>query len=1191
MKKSTSILKAETGAQAGYAWLRSPRFAAAVVFVIFALWVVPKPRGRVIPVDGVGRWADLNATPQRRVVWRSADELSSVLPMNIADASMITPRIADGGTTLYFALRSGSGQADIYRSRLVHGKWQAGNPVAALNSTADDVGAIPSADGRTLFLYSNRAGGTGGFDIYVSEWRDEEWTVPVNAGRPVNSSADEYDPAISPDGQTLYFASNRVEQSSGSGESSGEWSGTLRQRKSNTFDIYAAVRNSIDSSWESVDAVDTINRTDSNEGAPFVSSNGTFLYFASDRPVRGGENQNLDLFRSNITGAALTPPENLGPGINTPDHETEPALSPEGFTLVFSAHRNGSERLLLSRAEEVMVESGWDTSNLRSLSAFWPHGVLTTLLVLMLVAVLFATRERFVQAAGATRFFAGSVMIHVLLLFVLAVWNLPKVIDVITSKTFDAEASTQLFDDNQHQSHEDGRAAYEKLADLQSLQNMPQPDVVRLETEAFSVPERTDSPLPTIPLDVARTMSPRQLLFVPSNRAQPQQRPAKSTLMPALPRPTPVTALAVPDLQKTSVVPEPVKRPGERPVATQIDMPRTILLVQPVRFDIENPTAETVRPTASVNVAPPAVRIGAEQQAAALPSNPLEMRVAPIPDDPDVLKLAEAIVLAAAPVEATDSVSDEPTPLIEIAKVNARAPTPVPFATSGQRSQRREPQPFVDQNAAISNIENRPADPAKMPKVPPRETAPSPVQDEFAGIAELEPEEVALPQNDASESAESKDLSDESLLLVIDRAAVTGPAPLTPQEMSGPSSRIRERIVVGALSVKRNNAPPAFHKLASQLDRPFARASAVSLAADSVGLRSMFTLRQGDTRKQFIELFGGTEESERAVNRGLLWLVQHQNSDGSWSLNRFHENCDGKHPVCNGQGAEVSNTAATGLALLPLLAAGNTHVDGEYAKVVATGLQWLIDHQKPDGELLGPGDKQKMYSQGIAAIALCEAFGMTQHPDFREPAQRSLQYIINAQNKTTGGWRYNPGEAGDTSVVGWQMMALKSGEMAGLDVPIETHAGIRRWLKSVEGNMPVGGQFGYTNRTVSPAMSAEGLLCLQFLGTGRNEAAMRAGADYLLTQLPDVKQGRTSYYWYYGTQVMYHMQGNYWQEWNTALRDMVVNTQIRDGHMAGTWNPVDNWEKRGGRLYSTSMKLLLLEIYYRHLPLYEQLDD
>ncbi|HIF00269.1 MAG TPA: hypothetical protein EYQ63_25505 [Fuerstia sp.] len=1195
MKKNTSISTTETAAQTGYAWLRSPKFAVVVILMVFTVWVVPKPRDDVVSVGGAGHWADLSTMQQRRIVWRPADELSSVVPTDITDASLISPRFADGGTTLYFALRSRRSQSDIYRSRLIHGKWQPGEPVAALNSSADDVGAIPSADGRQLFLYSDRAGGTGGFDIYVSEWHEGAWTTPVNAGRPVNSSADEYDPAISPDGQTLYFASNRIKEINNSRNSNespqDEWSGTLRLRKSNTFDMYAAVRNNGASTWESVNAIDAINRPDSNEGAPFVSSSGSFLYFASDRPVRGGENPNLDLFRSNIAGATPTPPENLGPGINTPAHESEPALSPEGFTLVFSAHRNGSERLLLSRADEVRIESGWDTSNLRAVSAIWPYGVAITLLVLMLAAILFSTRRRFVQAAGATRFFAGSVMIHVLLLFVLAVWNLPKVIDVITSKTFDAEASTQLFDDNQHQSHEDGRAAYEKLADLQSLEDLPQPEVTRQETETFSVPERTDSPLPTISLDVARTLSPRQLLFVPSNRAQPQRPATKSAPMPSLSRPTPVNAFDVPELQNTSVVLEPVRRPADRPVATQIDMPRTILLVQPVRFDVENPTAVTVRPKASISVAPPAIRIGVEQEAAALPLNPLEMRVAPIPDNPDAAKLAESVVLPAAPVETTERVADEPIPLIEIARVAARVPSPVPFATSGQRSQRREPQPFVDQNAPISNIENRPADPAKMPAVPPREIAPSPVPHDHADIAQLETEKYTLPGSDAPDAAESKDLSDDTVMLVIERSELSAPVPLTPQKMTGPSSRIKERIVVGTLSLERNNAPPAFHKLASQLNRPFAKASAVSLAADSVGLRSMFTLRQGDTRKQYIELFGGTEASEKAVNRGLLWLVQHQNTDGSWSLNRFQENCNGKHPTCNGQGAEASNTAATGLALLPLLAAGNTHVDGAYAKVVATGLQWLIDHQKPDGELLGPGDKQKMYSQGIAAIAMCEAFGMTQHPDFREPAQRSLQYIVNAQNKKTGGWRYNPGEAGDTSVVGWQMMALKSGEMAGLDVPIETHEGIRRWLKSVEGNQPVGGQFGYTNRRVSPAMSAEGLLCLQFLGTGRNDPAMRAGADYLLTQLPEVKQARTSYYWYYGTQVMYHMQGSYWQEWNAALRDMVVDTQIKNGHMAGTWDPVDNWEKRGGRLYSTSMKLLLLEIYYRHLPLYEQLDD
>jgi hypothetical protein len=122
-------------------------------------------------------------------------------------------------------------------------------------------------------------------------------------------------------------------------------------------------------------------------------------------------------------------------------------------------------------------------------------------------------------------------------------------------------------------------------------------------------------------------------------------------------------------------------------------------------------------------------------------------------------------------------------------------------------------------------------------------------------------------------------------------------------------------------------------------------------------------------------------------------------------------------------------------------------------------------------------------------------------------------------------------------------------------------------------------------------MSAEGLLSLQFLRTDRNSPRMRNGADFLLGQLPEVKQSRSSYYWYYGTQVMYHMQGKYWDAWNENLRDILVETQLKSGQHAGTWHPRDSYEKRGGRVYATSLKLLMLEVYYRHLPLYEQLEN
>ena len=174
-------------------------------------------------------------------------------------------------------------------------------------------------------------------------------------------------------------------------------------------------------------------------------------------------------------------------------------------------------------------------------------------------------------------------------------------------------------------------------------------------------------------------------------------------------------------------------------------------------------------------------------------------------------------------------------------------------------------------------------------------------------------------------------------------------------------------------------------------------------------------------------------------------------------------------------------------------------------------------------------------------------------------------------------------------MVGWQLMALKSGEMAGLTVPPQAFEGVKKWLASVEGNKPVGGQFGYQSPTPTPAMTAQGLLCLQFLGVRRDDPRMKAGTDYLLQHLPRA-DGDTSYYWYNANQVMYHMQGKHWKAWNDKLRDLLVSAQVKEGTAAGSWKPADSREKPGGRLYATALRLLMLEVYYRHLPLYQQLD-
>jgi hypothetical protein len=399
--------------------------------------------------------------------------------------------------------------------------------------------------------------------------------------------------------------------------------------------------------------------------------------------------------------------------------------------------------------------------------------------------------------------------------------------------------------------------------------------------------------------------------------------------------------------------------------------------------------------------------------------------------------------------------------------------------------------------------------------------------------------------------------------------------------MHNPDNR---RLVIGSLEREAISIPPSFSPITSRIARRTARAPSTLYAEDSIGLATMMRLRQvnEEEKRDLVEAFGGDEDTLTAVRSGLGWIVKQQHSDGRWRLDKFADN------KSKGHGKAKSDTAATALALLPLLGDGNTHNNGDYRAEVRKGLRWLIDHQKEDGDLYTGGtNNAHMYSHGMAAIALCEVYGMSRDPELREPAQRAIDFIVAAQHKE-GGWRYSPGQAGDTSVLGWQVMALKSAQMAELDVPPETLDKAQKWLQRVQHSR---GEFKYQRSSHgSPAMTAEGLLCHQYLGASRSDARLQAGADFLLKHVPKDRRD-TSYCWYYGTQVMYHMQGQYWQEWNAAMKETLLSTQHQSGNHTGSWDPQDKYEDSGGRLYSTALRVLMLEVYYRHLPLYQVLEQ
>ncbi len=340
--------------------------------------------------------------------------------------------------------------------------------------------------------------------------------------------------------------------------------------------------------------------------------------------------------------------------------------------------------------------------------------------------------------------------------------------------------------------------------------------------------------------------------------------------------------------------------------------------------------------------------------------------------------------------------------------------------------------------------------------------------------------------------------------------------------------------------------------------------------------------------------------TEEAIERGLAYLAGTQNDDGSWSL--------------QGHGEDVllhSDSAATGLCLLAFQGAGYTHRQHQYADTVSRGLQFLLQNQRTNGDLFRRENQVSnrnvaFYSHGIAALALCEAYGMTQDPELKEPAQLALTYIVDTQHYQRGGWRYTPQISSDTSVSGWMMMSLKSGELSGLEVPPDTYAGIDKWLEMAQSpERP--DRYRYNpfapdtptqrhGRIPTPTMTAVGMLMRMYSGWRRDKDEMKSAADYLLQFPPQMGTAqspqRDAYYWYYATQVMFHMGGDHWQRWNQYLNPLLLQSQIRSGPQMGSWDPLspvpDRWSPHAGRLYVTTMNLLNLEVFYRHLPIYEE---
>lgn len=350
---------------------------------------------------------------------------------------------------------------------------------------------------------------------------------------------------------------------------------------------------------------------------------------------------------------------------------------------------------------------------------------------------------------------------------------------------------------------------------------------------------------------------------------------------------------------------------------------------------------------------------------------------------------------------------------------------------------------------------------------------------------------------------------------------------------------------------------------------------------------AIYRLRVAPDRSRVAQAHGATPQTEEAVKAALAWLAKSQSADGHWDA-RAHG--AGRELLVAGRDRQSAGTRAdtgvTGLALLAFLASGHTHQDGLYQDNVRRGLEYLIRMQGADGNLGANADTYAfMYCHAMAACALSEAYGMSGDPGLKRPVDRAVGYTLAAQDPTAGGWRYRPRDPGDTSQLGWQLMVLRSAELAGLPIPEKARRGAKKYLDEASSGQ-YGGLAAYRPvESPSRSMTAEALVCRTFLGMTPGNPAAKEAADYLMGELPG-DGPKNLYYWYYGTLGMYYLQGTHWHRWNAALQRTLTASQRKTGPQAGSWDPDTVWGGYGGRVYSTAMATLSLEVYYRFLPIY-----
>ena len=266
----------------------------------------------------------------------------------------------------------------------------------------------------------------------------------------------------------------------------------------------------------------------------------------------------------------------------------------------------------------------------------------------------------------------------------------------------------------------------------------------------------------------------------------------------------------------------------------------------------------------------------------------------------------------------------------------------------------------------------------------------------------------------------------------------------------------------------------------------------------------------------------------------------------------------------------------TGLSLLAFLGAGHTPDSGtEYSDVAAGAVSFLLAVQD---ERTGHFGDTSSYGHAVATYALAECYALTNMAELRRPLERATEWIVshqetNRDQRLFGGWGYYYPDGHEfdrwprASVTVWQVMALESARLGGIDVEDRVFADARTFLLGCWDRERRAYRYSHdptrlrSDYDVLPGSTPASLFALSLLGEDVSAGDYRTARAYVLDRVPDGYRYRGDdafvhraqgnlYFWYYGSLALFRVGGSPWERWNTAMKETLLPSQESDGFLA-----------------------------------------